>query len=417
MAFAVLAFGTVEVWSESILEIGAAILLVWWAVDVTVHRERQIHWPIICWPLAAFLIFVTLQLALGKTVYPFLTRVALMKIMACAVLFFLAVQAFRGREELKLWAWFLMVFGFLVAVLGIAQNYTSHDVLYWYRPLSAGGDPFGPYVNRNDFAGLMVLIAPVGICLLAFRGIRREQQMFVRILTVMPVVALILTASRGGIVSFICEIALIALIARTHKSRFQAATASGLLIIAIAVAGWLGSGKVVERFKSPNLHEISANRRVTMIEGAWHIFLRHPLIGTGLGTLVAVYPKYETLYDGRVVDHVHDDYAELLAESGICGAICGLAFVLIFFYLARLRLAEEQSSFSRGLHAAAVVGCFGLLVHGFVDFNFHIPANGLVFLLQAAIGTSPCFRRGIPSTDWKSVYMSSSIDFQEDLRR
>jgi len=34
-------------------------------------------------------------------------------------------------------------------------------------------------------------------------------------------------------------------------------------------------------------------------------------------------------------------------------------------------------------------GLFGLLVHATVDFNFHIPSNALVFLLQAALATSP----------------------------
>jgi hypothetical protein len=30
----------------------------------------------------------------------------------------------------------------------------------------------------------------------------------------------------------------------------------------------------------------------------------------------------------------------------------------------------------------------GLLVHATVDFNFHIPSNALIFLLQAALATS-----------------------------
>ena len=130
---------------------------------------------------------------------------------------------------------------------------------------------------------------------------------------------------------------------------------------------------------------------MSMLRGAWHIFLDHRLSGTGLGTLVAVYPKYETLYDGKIVDHAHDDYAELLAETGVAGGLCGLVFLLMLFRQSAKRLAEEQSAFSQAFHVAGAVACIGLLIHSLVDFNMHIPANGLLFLLQSAVIISPVY--------------------------
>lgn len=416
VAFAVLAFGTVEVWSETILEIGAAVLLLWWIGLVILRRQEEIHWPSTLWPILAFIGVAVLQLLLGGTAYPFLTRVALMKFLATAMIFFLAVQSFRTRQDLRGLAWFLLCFGFLVAVFGIIQNYTSRYVLYWYRPLTGGGTPFGPYVNRNDFAGFIELIAPVGICLLAFRGIRREQQVFVGALTLVPIAALILTASRGGVVSFFCEVILIALIARAHPTRFQALAASALLIVALGAGAWLGAGRVLGRFESADLHEISTDRRVTMLKGAWNIFRTHPLAGTGLGTLVSVYPKYETYYDGLIVDHVHNDYIELLAETGIVGGLCGLFFLVILFCTGQSRLNQSQSSFSQAMHAAGIVACLGWLVHGLVDFNFHIPANGLLFLLQVSVVVSPAFQRPSPALLASSSYTTSAIDIQRTIK-
>jgi O-antigen ligase len=392
-AFAVLAFGTVEIWSESILEVGAALLFLWWAIRVFLDRGIEIHWNAIFWPLLAFIGIACLQLAFGVSAYPFLTRVALLKIGACALLFFLAVQSFRTREDVKFLAWFLMSFGFFVAVLGIAQAYTSHDLLYWFRPLTEGGSPFGPYVDRDHFAGLMELIVPVGMSLIALRGVRREQIAFVGILTLVPLVALVLTASRGGIVSFVFEIGLLAALMRMRKFRFQTTMLATILLAAVAVLGWLGAGKVLERIKSASVGDLSADRRVTMLKGGLGIFLDHPWVGAGLGTLVAVYPKYETFYDGKIVDHVHDDYAEVLAETGLAGGLCGLAFLVMLFREARRRLKEEQSAFSQAAHTAGTVACAGLLVHSLVDFNMHIPANGLLFLLQAAVVVSPVFSR------------------------
>ena len=394
IAFSVLAFGTVEVWSESILEAGAALLFLWWAVVICRNREIETHWSPVYWPLLAFLGIATLQLAFGATAYPFLTGVALLKISACSLLFFLTGQAFRNPRDLRFLAWFLMCFAFGVAVFGIAQNFTSHYVLYWYRPLTNGGNPFGPYVNRNDFAGLMELLAPVGLSLVLFRGVRTEQMPFVGILTVVPIAALLLTGSRGGIVSFVFEVGVLGLIvyvARSKKS--QIVPFAIVLLVALLAMGWLGTNRILDRFSSYRADDLTANRRVTMLKGTWHVFLDHPLIGCGLGTLVAVYPRYEPHYDGKIVDHAHNDYVEALAETGIAGGICGLAFFLLWLREARMRLAREQTFLSKAIHVAGVTACAGMMVHSFVDFNLHIPANGLVFLVMVALSAAPVLER------------------------
>lgn len=393
IAFSVLAFGTVEIWSESILEAGAALLFLWWAILIWRNREIETHWSPVYWPLLAFLGIATLQLAFGATAYPFLTGVALLKISACSLLFFLIGQAFHTPRDLRFLTWFLMCFAFGVAVFGIAQNFTSHYVLYWYRPLTNGGNPFGPYVNRNDFAGLMELLAPVGLSLVLFRGVRTEQMPFVGILTVVPIAALLLTGSRGGIVSFVFEIGVLALIvyvARSQKS--QMVPFAIVLLVALLAVGWLGTNRILDRFSS-HADELTANRRVTMLKGTWHVFLAHPLIGCGLGTLVAVYPRYEPYYDGKIVDHAHNDYVEALAETGIAGGICGLAFLLLWLREARTRLVREQTFFSKAIHAAGVTACAGMAVHSLVDFNLHIPANGLVFLGMLALSIAPVLER------------------------
>lgn len=395
-AFAVLAFGAVEVWSESLLEAGAAALFLWWAVLVFRRREMDISWNRIFWPLLAFLGMGLGQLAFGATVYPFLTRVALLKFSACALLFFLAVQSFRTRTDLKFVAWFLMALGFCVAVQGIAQNYTSHDVIYWVRPVTEGGNPFGPYVDCDHFAGFMELVIPVGMSLVAFRGVRQEQMVFAGILTLVPVIALVLTGSRGGMVSLIFEVGLLITLLRARKAKFQEIPVAAILLVALGGLAWLGAGGVLKRIRTSHVGDLSADRRVTMLRGAWHIFLDHPVAGTGLGTLVDAYPQYETLYDGRIVDHVHDDYAEALAETGAAGGLCGLLFLVMLFAASRRRWLEEQSPFSRSIHAAGTVACAGLLVHSLVDFNLHIPANGLIFLLQAAVVLAPTFHRRKP---------------------
>ena len=126
-----------------------------------------------------------------------------------------------------------------------------------------------------------------------------------------------------------------------------------------------------------------------MTKGTLRVFLAHPVTGAGLGTLAVEFPRYDTGYDGKLVDHAHNDYAELLAELGLPGAICGIAFLWLLLQASIRALQRTQGHFSVAYHIAALVACAGLLLHSFVDFNLHIPSNALLFIIQAGLLASP----------------------------
>jgi O-antigen ligase len=386
----VLAYGAVEVWSQAVLEVGAGFLFVVWAVIAFRNRSITIIWNPLCWPLLGLLAIGLGQLVFRITPYPFLTRVELMKLIAYLLIFFLCTQAFRERQDLNSLAWLLMFLCFGVSLFGIVQRFTSDGTIYWFQKLTLGGDPFGPFVNRNHFAGFAELTVPVGLALMIFRGLRRDTFPLASLLTIVPVGALILSGSRGGIVGFGFELMVLALMVRARKRSPEAPRLAALALVgfaALALIGWLGTSQVIERFSTLHSGDVSLARRATMVRGAAHVFLAHPVVGCGLGSLVAVYPRFETFYDGLVVDHVHNDYMELLAEMGLLGALCGAAFLWILFRDAKKCFAAEQGHFSRAIHAAAITAVCGLLLHSLVDFNLHIPSNTLLFLLQAHLAT------------------------------
>ncbi len=390
LAYSVLAHGVVEVWSESALEVGAAVLLVFWAVVAYLDRDTKIQWNPLNWPVLGIIGIGLVQLLFHATAYPFLTRVELLRFAAYFIVFFLAAQAFRDRAAMTSLAWFLILLCFSVSLLGIIQHFTSQGEIYWFRTLGANSDPFGPFVNRNHFAGFMELTLPMGLALMVFRGIRRDVFPLATVLTVVPVSAMILSGSRAGIISLAFEVGVLALFVRMRRSREgpRMAVVAIVALAALALIVWVGAGKAIERFSSLHSNEVAQGRRLSMFRGAVRVFLKHPIEGCGLGTIVAAYPKYETVYDGKVVDHVHDDYVEELAETGLLGGLCGVAFLWMLFRDARKSFEAEQGHFSRGLHVGAIVAVSGILLHSFVDFNLHIPSNALLFLLSAYIATS-----------------------------
>jgi O-antigen ligase len=389
VAFAVAAHGVVEPWSEAILELGAAVLLIVWGIVGTRGGELEIRWNWLYLPLLALLGFGLAQCVFGLSFYTYATEIELLRWGAIALLGFLAVAAFRSAGDMKSFVWFLLSLGFCVALFGIIQYFTFNGKLYWFRVLRQGGLPFGPFVNRNHFAGFIELIVPMGLAVLFHGAVRRDKLPLLALFVVFPIGALVLSASRGGIFSFLFELLLLALLVRTRRGgRSQLLVATGLALLVAVLVAWLGIGQTVQRFKMSGPQELSQDRRVAMLEDTAQIFRQHPWTGTGLGTLETVYPGYETYYDGLVVSHTHNDYLELLADAGVVGGACGLAFLVLLFWFGLSNLHQAGSRVSRSFHAGALVGCVGLLLHGLVDFNFHIPSNALLFLLLALLATS-----------------------------
>jgi O-antigen ligase len=389
VAFSVLAHGVVEPWSEAVLEMGAGVLLLVWATRALTDDDFQMVWNPLLGPLAAFWVVAAVQWMAGITVVPFLTRIELLKYSALLALFFLCVQSYRTRAHWHGFVWFLLILGFGVSLFAILQHFTFNGKLYWVREIRYGGIPFGPYVNRNHFAGLMELLIPPGMAILILRAERRDRLPLITLFTLLPIGALFLSASRGGIMSFLAEMGFLAILIILRRREKKGLVAGAVIVtLAAILVSWLGIGTALERFESYKALEVSEGARVEMLQGTLHIFLDHPIAGTGLGTLQEVFPLYETLYTGLLVNHSHNDYAEALAETGVIGGLCCLLFLILLFWTGWKILVLDYEAMNFAYHAGALVACLGLLVHATVDFNFHIPSNALIFLLQAALATS-----------------------------
>ena len=390
VAFAVLSQGAVEPWARGILETAAGFLFIFWAfVFLLSKKEKDIAAPAILFPLVAFTLVVIVQLVFRLTASPFTTHTELQLLLSMLILFFLTAQAFRTLGEWRSFAWFVMIFAFLVAGLGILQHLTFNGKLYWFREMHYGGIPFGPYVNRNHFAGFAELVLPMAFVPLLLGKVRRERLAIVALLAIIPLSALLLSASRGGIISLGAELAFLMLVLALRKKGGRNLLIAGtVLLLAFLMVSWVGINEVLSRFSSLQTMEVKNEKRTSMRHGAWHIFLDHPVIGTGLGTLQQVYPPYETRYDGKVVNHAHNDYLEALAETGIAGGLCCAAFVLTLFISGLRFLQAGNDSFANTLRLCGWTGCWGLLVHSLVDFNLHIPANLLLFLLMSLLATA-----------------------------
>jgi O-antigen ligase len=103
-------------------------------------------------------------------------------------------------------------------------------------------------------------------------------------------------------------------------------------------------------------------------------------LGSGLGTFKPVYKLYEDhdRIQGTIINHAHNDYAELALELGAPGIVLVLLF-LAWWMAAALRVWKfpDASSYAR----AASIASAALLVHSLVDFPLRTGALSTCFAM------------------------------------
>jgi O-antigen ligase len=294
-----------------------------------------------------------------------------------------------------------MVFGFLLAIFGLTQSFTSPTKVYWIRELNQS-TAFGPFINRHHFAGYMELTIALPLGLLFAGAVDKEKRIIYLFIAGLMGVALVMTASRGGIISLVAEIVFLVIVTaiwrkpserrrRSKSGRLKRVGAriamTGALLFSLFLGVVLLGGEFsITRF----IDTVNTDDPTTGRAHFWSVTLdiikAHPYIGTGLGAFGVIYTKYDTRNGLYRLEQAHNDYLQVLSDAGIVGGVLALSFVVLLFYKAISR-AKSRDDFRRGVALAALSGCFAVLIHSFFDFTLHTTSNALLFLVLAAIAT------------------------------
>src|SRR5205814_9499291 len=111
-------------------------------------------------------------------------------------------------------------------------------------------------------------------------------------------------------------------LAATAGARRSMAVLAAIACAALLLVGLLDRGDLGRRLQTiPALEgEGVAASRLTIARDTLRMATDRPWLGWGLGTFSAVYPQYRSFPIDLLVDHAHNDYVEMLAETGLLGA-------------------------------------------------------------------------------------------------
>ena len=346
------------------------------------------------------------------------TVVVLALFVAFALMFLGLLSAIGGRSLEWLMVQ-LLGLGLALAIVGIVQKAFPMDaarpLVYGFWEPQQGGNPFGPFINRNHFAGWMVMALPLvagySCAVIAQtwnvreRGLKAVVRWFTTVeanrfahlgfSALLMGTSLVLTRSRSGMASFAIAVAVFALLAmrefKGRRSRVMVAVYMSLILLG-AVA-WAGTDDTVGRF-------LQARNDSSGRIGAWRDTLRiigdFPAFGTGMGTYGQAMLIYQT--EGRPVMfyQAHNDYLQVLAEGGAIVVLpVAVTVVLILAGFWRRLKPGADDVLTRWIRIGAVSGLAGIAAQSAIEFSLRMPGNMALFVVLLAIA----LHRGRPPSD------------------
>lgn len=405
-----LPYGTVEVWSVTAWELWIFLMtLLWGCLCVTEEKivvsRNPLALPCIGLLLLALIQCLPYSYGQARTSISYdvhATFFAAVKLLAF-ILFLILFATFVNTTSRRLLIVNLIIaLAFVIALIGIGQSYIGRAM--WQR------GTFGPFVNRNHFAGFLEMSLGLTSGLLAGRAIKRERIAIYICVLIVLLASLIVSASRGGIMAFVAEVIFLGIIIASVRSttgntsrRLLWLRAMAVIILFIAMVGGVmtltGPEDLLANFSRLSLKtgtEVTAAENIRINDlyprrDLWaatsQMIKDHPLTGTGLGTYPVVYSRYDPSSGGMRVEQAHNDYLQLIAEGGTIAGL--LAFVFLFLlFKGGLTAMNTRDHQHRAVVIGSLTGCFALLVHSFVDFNLQVTANAQLFLALAVLATT-----------------------------
>ncbi len=413
-----LVYGTVHYWALALFFLGGTTIVVLWLLDGWKLGSFRISRNVLQLSIIGMLLLglfqllplrrpenlgaLTIPLVGSLSLDPYSTRFILVQTLALLI-YFAAVLVFVDTpKRLRLLVRTIAVFGFFLAIFGLTQSFTSPDKLYWIRD-TPQSQAFGPFINRHHFAGYMELTLALPLGLVFTGAIEKEKKFIYLFAAGLMAVALVMTNSRGGIISLLAEllflVATMGLRRRRHKKgshqrqqpRIKSAAMKAGLALSLVLALFggvvlLGGEDALTRIVGSVNTDDPTTGRAHFWSVTVDIIKTHPWIGTGLGAFGVVYTGYDTRNGTYRLEQAHNDYLQVLSDAGIIGAVLALFFVVNLFRMGFTR-RDSRDDFRRGVATGAMAGCFAVLVHSFFDFTLHTPANALLFLVLAALAT------------------------------
>lgn len=434
LVLAPLPFGSNRPWAWSLIAIGVAVALLIWAIGIyrtpgAIRIPWRRHLPAtIAFGLAIVWFFLQASgitpsiwdnplwsearnslgietLSGAISINPNASFDGAMRLLTYGGVFWLTLHFCRSRRRTKQLLWAIVISGALYATYGLIVQFSGSNTILWFDKWAYENVVTSTFVNRNNFAtyAALVIVAAFGLLTrkadeAAVLGIANRAgiahildslgpQVFGLFLALFVTgTALLLTASRGGILSAAIGIFVFlgGLVLYKRRRIRRTIVFAGIVVLGGLVLLSFSGREVLTRLNQSS-DDLSGRGQVW--ETTRNAIDERPWLGTGLGTFadVAIRKRDENLPpQASPFLRAHNGYLEMILEGGLIGfglIMAALVWLAGWCFYGIVVRHEDGVYPCMGLAATAVVAS-----HAYVDFSLQIPAVAMVYVAMLAVG-------------------------------
>ena len=510
LTFLPAALGSFQPWNEAIAAYIAFAALIALGIKLIVRPDQRFVWSWTYLPLALLVVYILFQLVplpqglmrvlapatledrlrlaavlpadirpsrFPLSFYPFGTLHDLRNLLVTIAVFIVSLNFAKRPSPIKKLLWAIAIIGAASSILQMAQVLSGATGIYWVFPPERDLPNAGTFPNHNFFSQFTNVSSGAALALLLltiddtfhrhdytpaelFEKLKSRKFVPAYVLAFIlsiNVASVFLSLSRGGALSIVVSGVVTAVLLAIRGGRRGMGLAgwfATVVMLFVFLIVLLTGAEVIEaRLKTITSRADRVSRLQITYETA-DMWRHYPLTGSGFGTFRYVFPRFGRSEGDFTVTHAEDEYVELLAELGIAGGACVVAFgAMIFaaFFQAQARTkrlvaadnapsppqsrgemarsSPGQRSESRRRSGASVAsslsigigfGLIAMLVQSATDFAFHFLSVSCLVAAECAVlinlATLRRQERGL-STENDSDYASHFVLLRRRLVR
>ncbi len=228
---------------------------------------------------------------------------------------------------------------------------------------------FSVFGNPNIFAEYLIMIIPISLALFWNTRYFFKKVLFL-LFTVLLIIALLLTYSRGGWVGLVFGVFIFILL--MEKRLLFLIIPLGILSINLLPP------PILKRLESiASLTDSSNFSRINIWKVALDIIHENWMAGVGFG-----YIPFKQVFDTKTmmgVLHSHNTYLEVLAEMGIGGFIVFLLLIVSIYKWGIKEFSKQEDRYVKTMLAGVLASISALLIHGLADNILYMPRIIITF--------------------------------------
>jgi O-antigen ligase len=414
----VVLYGTVDEWWQAVFEAAVLTLTALWAIKSVLLRNWRLKKAFILLPIALLTVYAFLQLVTlpyihrPLTIDRYQTWLTARKILTLTLFTGLLLVHTSSPRRLRGVVRALIVLGVGSAIFGIMRQLLQvpDATTGFVLPLLFPGLGYGEFFSPTLFSYLMEMTFALLLGAVLGGGIKRPIVPVYLAAALLVWAALILSNSRGGLISITCATIFIVFSALSWYSerRMSARTETlaavmsairspwfrviAVLLIVLTLAGgmlWFGGERLTAKIRAENTtaDTIDGTTRKEIWRATWELVKSNPVTGAGFGTYFLAITEHQRGSGRLKLEQSHNDYLDLLANGGFVAFLLAAWFVVMVAVRARASL-RSRDPYRRAVCLGAAAGMIGVAVHSSVDFGLQCTGMAVVFAVLVVISTA-----------------------------